>query len=127
MGVISWIVLAVGCLAVGTAVAFVVRPASRPFMGATIILVIMAFVGGLLGTVLGMMRAYSAAAEANPSEKATLLAQGISEAMNATAFGLAAVILWVPLFVIGAVRRRKLTPPGTSSSDPGRRGFHLVE
>ncbi len=43
---------------------------------------------GLLGTIIGLIGAFAAVATANPAEKATLLAQAISVAMNNTASGL---------------------------------------
>ena len=43
---------------------------------------------GLLGTVSGLIHAFSAVATVNPADKANLLAASISEAMNCTAFGL---------------------------------------
>ena len=43
---------------------------------------------GLLGTITGLIGAFSAVATANPAEKATLLAQAIAVAMNNTASGL---------------------------------------
>ena len=48
---------------------------------------------GLLGTVSGLIHAFSAVATVNPAEKANLLAASISEAMNCTAFGLGTGIL----------------------------------
>lgn len=42
---------------------------------------------GVLGTIIGMMNAFSAVAEAEPSMKATLLAEGIEAAMISTAIG----------------------------------------
>ncbi len=47
---------------------------------------------GLLGTILGLIHAVAAVANANPADKATILAASISEAMNCTAFGLATAI-----------------------------------
>lgn len=47
---------------------------------------------GLLGTISGLIVSFSGAAKADPAEKAQLLAAGISEAMNATAFGLIVAI-----------------------------------
>lgn len=47
---------------------------------------------GLLGTIYGLIAAFSAVAEADPSQKATLLAKGISIAMNTTAYGLMVAI-----------------------------------
>ena len=43
---------------------------------------------GLLGTILALIHAFGAVAQANPAEKAALLAAAISEAMNNTAAGL---------------------------------------
>ena len=43
---------------------------------------------GLLGTIVGLIGAFGAVANANPADKATILAYSISEAMNCTAFGL---------------------------------------
>lgn len=47
---------------------------------------------GLFGTILGLIHSFSAVANADPAEKAALLARGISEAMNNTAFGLGIAI-----------------------------------
>jgi len=56
---------------------------------------------GLLGTVSGLIHAFSAVATVNPAEKANLLSASISEAMNCTAFGLmtAVPILFVHAFL----------------------------
>lgn len=54
---------------------------------------------GLLGTIMGLIAAFTAVATASPAEKAALLAASISEAMNCTAFGLMAAI---PLLLIHA-------------------------
>lgn len=47
---------------------------------------------GLLGTIMGLIAAFTAVANAAPADKATLLSQSISVAMNTTAFGLMAAI-----------------------------------
>jgi len=47
---------------------------------------------GLLGTIIGLIGAFGAVANANPADKATILADSISEAMNCTAFGLLTAI-----------------------------------
>ncbi len=47
---------------------------------------------GLLGTVMGLISAFEAVGKAAAAEKAALLSQSISIAMNATAFGLVAAI-----------------------------------
>lgn len=52
---------------------------------------------GLLGTIIGLISAFQAVANAAASEKAALLSASISEAMNCTAFGL---IVAIPLLVV---------------------------
>jgi biopolymer transport protein ExbB len=54
---------------------------------------------GLLGTIMGLIEAFTAVANANPAEKADLLSASISVAMNTTAFGLMSAI---PLLLIHA-------------------------
>ncbi len=43
---------------------------------------------GLLGTISGLIRTFSAISQADPAKKAAMLGMGISEAMTATAAGL---------------------------------------
>ena len=59
---------------------------------------------GLLGTIMGLIQAFTAVANANPAEKADLLSASISVAMNTTAFGL---MVAIPLLVIHAVLTSK--------------------
>ena len=47
---------------------------------------------GLLGTIVGLIQAFTAVSSADPSEKANLLSASISVAMNTTALGLIAAI-----------------------------------
>ncbi|MDF1822880.1 MAG: MotA/TolQ/ExbB proton channel family protein [Alcanivoracaceae bacterium] len=47
---------------------------------------------GLLGTIIGLIQAFTAVASADPAQKADLLSASISVAMNTTAFGLMAAI-----------------------------------
>jgi biopolymer transport protein ExbB len=47
---------------------------------------------GLLGTIIGLIGAFGAVANADASQKARILADSISEAMNCTAFGLLTAI-----------------------------------
>lgn len=61
---------------------------------------------GLLGTIMGLIAAFTAVANAAPAEKATLLSQSISVAMNTTAFGLIAAI---PLLLVHAMLVEKTT------------------
>lgn len=55
---------------------------------------------GLLGTILGLITSFAAVANVNPIEKATMLSNGISEAMHCTAYGL---IMAIPALVMYAV------------------------
>jgi biopolymer transport protein ExbB len=59
---------------------------------------------GLLGTVAGLIHAFSAVATVNPAVKANLLSASISEAMNCTAFGLMTA---VPILVVHAFLQSK--------------------
>ena len=61
---------------------------------------------GLLGTIIGLIAAFTAVANADPADKATLLSASISVAMNTTAFGLMAAI---PLLLIHSVLQTKTT------------------
>ncbi len=54
---------------------------------------------GLLGTIMGLIDAFTAVAGADPAEKADLLSASISVAMNTTAFGLMSGILLLCLHV----------------------------
>jgi biopolymer transport protein ExbB len=58
---------------------------------------------GLLGTIFGLQQAFGALATADPSQKATVLAQGIAMAMNTTAMGLMVAIPCMIMFsILGA-------------------------
>ena len=59
---------------------------------------------GLLGTIMGLIEAFTAVANANPAEKADLLSASISVAMNTTAFGL---MVAIPLLVTNTVLTAK--------------------
>ena len=54
---------------------------------------------GLLGTITGLISAFTAVANANPAEKADLLSASISVAMNNTAF---ALMVAIPFLLIHA-------------------------
>jgi biopolymer transport protein ExbB len=59
---------------------------------------------GLLGTIMGLIQAFTAVANANPAEKADLLSASISVAMNTTAFGL---MVAIPLLIVHALLTSK--------------------
>jgi biopolymer transport protein ExbB/TolQ len=61
---------------------------------------------GLLGTIIGLIQAFTAVASAGAAEKAELLSSSISVAMNTTAFGL---IVAIPLLLVHSVLQSKTT------------------
>jgi biopolymer transport protein ExbB len=54
---------------------------------------------GLLGTIIGLIKAFTAVSQVNPAEKAELLSASISIAMNNTAF---ALMIAIPFLLIHA-------------------------
>ncbi len=60
---------------------------------------------GLLGTIFGLITAFSAVGASDPAQRGAFLAAGISEAMNTTAFGLLVAIptLLIHGFLTGKV------------------------
>jgi len=61
---------------------------------------------GLLGTIIGLIQAFTAVSAANPAEKADMLSASISVAMNTTAFGL---MVAIPLLLLHTVLQSKTT------------------
>jgi biopolymer transport protein ExbB len=61
---------------------------------------------GLLGTIIGLIFAFDAVAEADAATKAAKLSDSISKAMNTTAFGL---MVAIPLLLIHAILQTKTT------------------
>jgi len=61
---------------------------------------------GLLGTIIGLISAFTAVSNANPAEKADLLSASISVAMNTTALGL---IVAIPLLLVHSLLQSKTT------------------
>ena len=59
--------------------------ARTPYLGMLANFVVMA---GLLGTIAGMIKAFGSVGDADASQKAAILAEGIAEALNCTGFGI---------------------------------------
>ncbi|WP_034474810.1 MotA/TolQ/ExbB proton channel family protein [Aestuariibacter salexigens] len=78
---------------------------------------------GLLGTIIGLIAAFSAVANADPAEKASLLSQSISVAMNTTAFGLIAAI---PLLAFHSLLQTKTTEIVDSMEMAGVKCLNLL-
>ena len=78
---------------------------------------------GLLGTIMGMIKAFSAVTYANPAEKATLLSSGVSEAMNTTAYGL---IMAIPALFMFAVLQNRANALQEDLTEGAIRIFNLL-
>lgn len=78
---------------------------------------------GLLGTIIGLISAFTAVASAEPTEKATLLSQSISVAMNTTAFGLISAI---PLLLAHSMLQTKTTEIVDSLEMAGVKCLNLI-
>lgn len=63
---------------------------------------------GLLGTISGLIRSFAAVGLADPSKRQAILAAGIAEAMNATAFGLVTAIFTMIVHSILTARATKI-------------------
>lgn len=64
---------------------------------------------GLLGTITGLIRSFSAIALADAAQRQTILSNGISEAMNCTAFGLITAITTMVFHSVLASKATGLT------------------
>lgn len=71
---------------------------------------------GLLGTVTGLISSFAGVAAASPVERANLLSQGISEALNSTAFGLVAAIPALVAYAIYQNRTERIVGSLTEQS-----------
>jgi len=62
---------------------------------------------GLMGTIFGLITAFSAVDAADPAQRSAFLAAGISEALNCTAFGLLVAVptLLAHAFLVSKVER----------------------
>jgi biopolymer transport protein ExbB len=76
---------------------------------------------GLLGTVTGLISSFAGVASASPVERANLLSQGISEALNSTAFGLIAAI---PALVAFAVFQNRTETIVTQVTEEASEIYH---
>lgn len=78
---------------------------------------------GLLGTIVGMIRSFAAISSADQATKATMLAQGISEAMNATAYGL---IVAIPTLVVYSILQNRVHKVSDDLTKSALRLFNLL-
>ena len=66
-----------------------------------------AVLAGLLGTIMGMISSFRAVSAADPAEKAQKLSEGISHALNCTAFGLLVAIISIVAYGYFQMRIQK--------------------
>jgi biopolymer transport protein ExbB len=78
---------------------------------------------GLLGTIIGLIAAFTAVANADPAEKASLLSQSISVAMNTTAFGLMSAI---PLLLFHSILQTRTNEIVDSFEMAGIKVMNLI-
>lgn len=78
---------------------------------------------GLLGTIIGLISAFTAVAAADPAQKASLLSESISVAMNTTAFGLMSAI---PLLMFHALLQTRTNEIVDSFEMAGVKLLNLV-
>lgn len=78
---------------------------------------------GLLGTITGMIKSFAAVAQANPADKAALLSNGISEAMNCTAYGL---IVAIPALIMYAVLQNRANVVAEDINQAGLKAFNWL-
>lgn len=78
---------------------------------------------GLLGTITGMIKSFAAVSYASPADKAALLSQGISEAMNCTAYGL---IVAIPALVLFAILQNRANELAEDLNQAGLKVFNWL-
>lgn len=67
-----------------------------------------ATLAALLGTISGLITTFGAVANADPSQRATLLSAGISEAMHCTAFGLGSAVVVLLIYAVIQARTQHI-------------------
>jgi hypothetical protein len=110
-GVFMYVVLAVGILAGFAAVMALIAALTQRTRQPALVIGIVAMVLGLLipvtggvGYALAMRNAFAAVASVDPSMRAAMLAQGISEAMNLIVFSALCAALPMLLSFVAVVR-----------------------
>ena len=72
---------------------------------------------GLLGTIIGLIKGFTAVAQVNPAEKAEMLSASISIAMNNTAF---ALMVAIPFLLIHSFLQAQAPARSSTASRPRR-------
>jgi hypothetical protein len=79
---------------------------------------------GIAATVFGLVRAFDAVGHADPASRSSVLARGISEAMNSTAFAIATawalyLVLAIGFAITSVMTRARSTPSPSPSRGAG--------
>ena len=82
-----------------------------------------ATLAGLLGTILGMIKVFTAVAQVSAADKSIMLSNGISEAMNCTAYGL---ITAIPPLVVYAFLQARIQSIGDDINASAATAVNLV-
>jgi len=109
-GVFMYIVLLFGLAGLAVGVVQLALARKVDLVPLIVGLVVITIIVGTLGSSVGMIQAFSAVAYADPSQKAAMLAAGISIALNTTTFGLMMAVLQTLLGAIAATVRRNTKP-----------------
>jgi biopolymer transport protein ExbB len=102
---LSLVPAAIALVGVGAGIGAIVRREQK-LAWVTIAAALLCTPAGLLATAAGLVLAFAAVADAEPSAKATLLAEGIDVAMRGTLAGLVGTLV-VALLVPPAVLRSR--------------------
>lgn len=78
---------------------------------------------GLLGTIVGMIRSFAAISQADQMTKAAMLAEGVAEALHATAYGL---VMAIPALVMYSVLQNRINKLSTDMTQAALRIYNLL-
>jgi len=105
-----WTMFALGSATLAFALTHAIR-AERWSLWCAVSSLAVTLVSSVFLTVVALTHSFAGVAGVDPSLKATVLAKGISEAMNCTGVALVVVLpLWIAPFVVGEVRRARRRP-----------------
>jgi sulfite exporter TauE/SafE len=113
---LALVALAVAVVAIGVSFGGQPRNTALAIGGGALLLGIGVPVTGVVGYAWQMARAFDAVASVDPSMRATLLAQGISEAMNNIVFGAICGVLPC-LLALAALVRAMFTPAASKARE----------
>lgn len=116
--IVMLIATAVGSIALGVVAVLLRRRKTLPAVVRYLpfVVAVLAPVAGILGTVIGLQVAFGATAEADPSQKAARLAEGISAAMSWTAMAIVFSVTFIAAVVAAELATRTKSRPSPDAS-----------